>query len=318
MNIPAADKVSRAFREANPHLYGPEVKPDSSCLDAGNELDSAMQKGGSNARPLWSPAEDTALADLYSQMISGALRHEDVAERMGRTPAACACRAQQLGIAQPRGKHFRSPAKTYQPSTRTPEELSVLQSEKAMAWHAQNVHPLKGKPVPNDVRQRISAANTGRKVPPERVEKALKTRLARFGSLAPKNGRGSWKSGWREVSGKKLYARSRWEANYARYLQFLKQAGQVSEWEHEPETFWFDNIKRGCRSYLPDFRVTLPDGAVEYHECKGWMDARSKTKIKRMAKYHPAVVLVVRDSTWFKQNRLKLRGLIPDWEDGRT
>jgi len=177
---------------------------------------------------------------------------------------------------------------------------------------------MKGKPVPQNVRDAISKANDGRKVPPERTMRQLKTRLARFGTLANKNFRGSWKAGWREIGGKRIYARSRWEANYARYLEFLKKHNQLAEWEHEPETFWFEKIKRGCRSYLPDFRVTHIAGNIEYHEVKGWMDDRSKTKIRRMAKYHPAVTLIVRDSTWFKANRLRLRGLITGWEDGKV
>lgn len=122
------------------------------------------------------------------------------------------------------------------------------------------------------------------------------------------------KSGWRTVGGTRFYARSRWEANYARYLQFLKDKGLIRSWEHEPETFWFEGIRRGVCSYLPDFRITEQDGSQTYHEVKGWMDAKSKTKLKRMAKYHPTVKLRVIDWAWFKQNGPKLKLLIKDWE----
>ena len=91
----------------------------------------------------------------------------------------------------------------------------------------------------------------------------------------------SCKSGWREIGGIRKYYRSRWEANYARYLEFLKVNGEIEKWEHEPETFWFEGIKRGVMSYLPDFRVTEKNGDIVFHEVKGWMDARSITKIKR-------------------------------------
>lgn len=103
----------------------------------------------------------------------------------------------------------------------------------------------------------------------------------------------SWKAGWREIGGKRKFYRSRWEANYARWLEFKKSRGDIIDWTHESDTFWFDGIKRGCVSYLPDFKVTLKDGTQEFHEVKGWMDDRSKTKIKRMAKYHPNVKLLV-------------------------
>ena len=73
-------------------------------------------------------------------------------------------------------------------------------------------------------------------------------------------------------------------------------------------------MKRGCVSYLPDFKVTYPDGAIEYHEIKGWMDDRSKTKIKRMAKYHPDVKLIVIDSKSYKRIASLMKSTVPGWE----
>src|SRR5690606_8292944 len=49
-----------------------------------------------------------------------------------------------------------------------------------------------------------------------------------------------------------IFFRSSWEANYARYLNFLKSQGHIYKWEFEPDTFWFESIRRGVRSYLPD------------------------------------------------------------------
>ena len=120
------------------------------------------------------------------------------------------------------------------------------------------------------------------------------------------------KSGTRADLG--LYVRSRWEANYARYLNWLKAKGQIAAWEYEPDTFWFEAIKRGTRSYTPDFKVTENDGRVVYHEVKGWMDAKSATKLKRMAKYYPEVRVIVIDQAAY-QAIAKWRRLIPDWEE---
>jgi len=124
----------------------------------------------------------------------------------------------------------------------------------------------------------------------------------------------TWKSGWREIGGVRKYYRSRWEANYARYLQFLKEQGKISEWKHEPKTFWFESIKRGCRSYLPDFWVKETNGQEAYHEVKGWMDDRSKTKIKRMKKYHPEVKLIVIDSKGYKALAKTCSVVVKGWE----
>lgn len=139
----------------------------------------------------------------------------------------------------------------------------------------------------------------------------MKTRTKRFGSLAPNKQKGNWKSKWVEINGVRFFARSKWEANYAHYLEWLKLNGVVSKWEHEPETFWFDKIKRGVVSYLPDFRVTMPNGKIEYHEVKGWMDPRSKTKIKRMAKYHPSIHLEIIDSKRYKALEKQLKHIVP-------
>jgi len=162
--------------------------------------------------------------------------------------------------------------------------------------------------------ERISESNKGRTYGPARTLKIMQTRVERYGTTIPLNPHGNWKAAWVEVGGQKFYARSKWEANYARYLEFLRNAGEVKSWQHEPETFWFEGVRRGTCSYLPDFKVVLKNGRVEYHEVKGWMDPRSKTKIKRMAKYHPAVILIVRDATWYRSNKSRLAQVVKGWE----
>ena len=124
----------------------------------------------------------------------------------------------------------------------------------------------------------------------------------------------SWKAAWREIGGYKKYYRSRWEANYARYLEWMRLQGLIAGWLHEPDTFWFEGIKRGCMSYLPDFKIKEIDGTESYHEVKGWMDDRSKTKIKRMAKYHPNVKLVIIASKDYKALEKQCKDTIEGWE----
>ena len=141
----------------------------------------------------------------------------------------------------------------------------------------------------------------------------LKTKEER-GNLIPERPGASWKAGWREVAGRRIYFRSQWEANYAHYLQWLKGLGQIKEWEFEVETFWFEGVKRGTMSYLPDFRITENSGQYVYHEIKGWMDERSATKIKRMAKYHPDVKLIVVDSKAYRALARQIKNAVPGWE----
>lgn len=125
-------------------------------------------------------------------------------------------------------------------------------------------------------------------------------------------GRGSSKSGKRQDLGG-LYVRSSWEANWARYLNWLKAQGEIRGWEYEVDTFEFP-VKRGSRFYTPDFRVTNRDGSVEYHEVKGWMNPESATKLKRMARYYPEVKLVLIDKEVYQSVAREMKNLIAEWE----
>lgn len=124
----------------------------------------------------------------------------------------------------------------------------------------------------------------------------------------------------RTASGKRpdlndRYFRSSWEANYARFLNFELAHGLIVSWDYECQVFWFEKIKRGTRSYTPDFKVVFPDGHHEWHEVKGWMDPRSVTRIARMRRYYPDEFLRIIDKEWFKDARRKgLPGLLPGWE----
>ena len=110
-----------------------------------------------------------------------------------------------------------------------------------------------------------------------------------------------------------LYFRSRWEANWARYLRWLVELGEIWGWQFEPDTFRFP-VKRGSVFYTPDFKVVNRDGSVEYHEVKGWFDQVSRTKLNRMRIHHPQVKVVLIDKTQYTAVARKVRGLIPGWE----
>ena len=107
------------------------------------------------------------------------------------------------------------------------------------------------------------------------------------------------KRGYYDINGTTMYFRSKWEANYALYLDFLIDHRQIKKWEFEPDTFMFEQIKLGTRSYTPDFKVFNNDGSHEYHEVKGYMDSKSKTKLRRFAKYYALEKLVLIDSSMY-------------------
>ncbi|HYE69046.1 MAG TPA: DUF1064 domain-containing protein [Anaerovoracaceae bacterium] len=118
---------------------------------------------------------------------------------------------------------------------------------------------------------------------------------------------------WETIGGKKCFFKSTWEINYARWLEWLKEQKQILDWEYEPDIFRYEKIKRGTKYYVPDFKVRLLDGSFEYHEVKGYMDQKSRTKLKRFLKYFPQVEIKLVSTEWFKRYKDRLKAIITDW-----
>lgn len=117
---------------------------------------------------------------------------------------------------------------------------------------------------------------------------------------------------WAIVGDKQpIYFRSSWEYYYSLFLEKLRQERKIINWKHEPKCFWFEGIKRGVRSYLPDFCITHLNGSEEWCEVKGYFDSKSQTKMKRMAKYYPEVNIRLVGSDWFKLNLKSCKALEP-------
>lgn len=130
---------------------------------------------------------------------------------------------------------------------------------------------------------------------------------------APKR-KSRYKAKWVTIGTQRFYGRSQWEIRYGFYLEWLKGRGDILGWEHEPKTFWFEKIRRGCTNYLPDFRVDNRDGSHEWHEVKGRMTGRNRMALKRMAKYHPTERVVLIEERTYREIERKLARLIPGWD----
>ena len=181
-----------------------------------------------------------------------------------------------------------------------------------------------GKKHSRETRLKISLAHLGIKRPEFTEETKKKMSKAQSGknnywygkmpSNLDQGGRkkpfGNIKQGWHIIGGKRLFLRSNWEANYAKYLEWLKEKKEIQNWEYEADVFFFEKIKSGTTSYRPDFKIFNKNGSVEYHEIKGWMTPRSKTQLKRMKKYHPNIKLVLVDQKAYTDIKNKLGGIV--------
>lgn len=248
----------------------------------------------------WGEEEDKKLDSIYKS-TNGNINQ--VVTLLGRTRASVACRANELKITN----------KYREKRDETKAKLSKLAKERLKEMP----HPkgMKGKKHTNITKEIISKKSKkmwndpNNKLNSEEHRQVLSDRMVKIRASIPKtNTYSRCKRGYYDIDGKKIFFRSAWEAMYANYLVKLLKLKAIIDWEYEPKIFWFEKIKRGVRSYTPDFRITWQDGTVEYHEVKGWMDDKSKTKIKRMAKYYPEVKLIVIDQKQF--NVLKRQGLL--------
>lgn len=117
------------------------------------------------------------------------------------------------------------------------------------------------------------------------------------------------KRGTYAIGNKEIYFRSLWEANYALYLEWLKEQGQIHEWEYEPERYYFifkegKKLRSLGNGYLPDFRVWETKQKFYLVEIKGY--GQGVQKLKRMKKYHPEIRIELVDKTYYGDLKRKL------------
>lgn len=251
--------------------------------------------------------------EAHADAARGELGIDELAARVGMDKTNVAREARRMGLTNG-ARHVSEQAKAAR---------SKAQSE----WLAQHDHPrgMLGKKHTAEFKAEQSKRVAARVYTPEqesaRIEKMMATRIARYGTGNPGwtangNAYSRTKSGKRADLGGKFF-RSAWEANYARYLNWLIGIGVVAAWEFEPQTFTFQGELRGVISYTPDFLVTFPDGRKEWHEVKGWMDAKSKARLKKMAKYYPGETIVLIDGPVYRGIERAVSRTIAEWEGSR-
>lgn len=263
----------------------------------------------------WSPTDTMALVEAYEAHVGkrgGWLKA--FAVQHGRLISNVCRKAKELGLQRSYTRKVGiTSEKTLARLARqqwTEEEWATYRSDRAKQQILENGHPrgYLGHIHSPETRKKLSEAgqrNRGTTRTEAQRQAISESNVNRL-ETSPTSIYSGAKRG-RRSDLNNLFVRSAYEANYARYLNFIKEP-----WAYEVKTFWFEGIQRGTRSYTPDF--WLPE-KQEYHEVKGWMDQKSRTKLDRMARYYPEIRIIVIDSTFFKDiERKRLCAIIPGWE----
>jgi len=261
----------------------------------------------------WTDEDVASLRQWYTERDGKKLELGAFAERLGRDKANVCRKARSLGLTDQQRTTGRKDRRMFKGDK---EALLQHQGEVRKAWLAENEHPrgFAGHHHTPEAIKAMREKSVGRKMGfTEEQLQAMSDRTMRQAAQRPAgNVYSRTRSGKRDDLGG-LFVRSSWEANYARVLNLRVSNGDIARWEYEPDRFEFP-IKRGTRSYTPDFKVWLLDGTYEYHEVKGWMDPKSKTRLKRMAKYYPNETLILIGAKEYRKIRDVLALSIDEWE----
>lgn len=271
--------------------------------------------------PAWTTADVEVLRQWYAARAGGKLELDKLATQLGRLPSNICRKARTLGLTDHRRTSGRKDKRKFKGDN---EEARRSIGRKVRERIATKGHPrgmLGKKQTPESVAKSVAGVKNWRALQStqtlrEIAERSVQSRIKKYGRAVPlptQNAYSRARRGYRDDLGK-IFFRSRWEANYARFLNLLKANGEIRAWEYEADTFWFEAIRRGIRSYTPDFKVRDRSGATYYVEVKGWMDPKSKTKLKRMKKYYPAIDLRLFGEKAYRELDRKLGKAIAGWE----
>lgn len=113
------------------------------------------------------------------------------------------------------------------------------------------------------------------------------------------------KAGIRPDISPDIYFFSRWEANYARVLNY-----KGIKWVHQPKTFQLESQR-----YTPDFY--LPESNT-YVEIKNYMSPYSQRRDDEFRKLYPTIKLVVILKEEYLKLQKKFSGKISQWEFNKS
>jgi hypothetical protein len=279
----------------------------------------------------WSDRDLSVLRQVYAQHPGpDTVPVAEIAALLGRTPAAVRTKACMMGITEPGRSREKLLATSVCPECGAefaPEQQGKAGKRKqtcgaATCMYANRIkqghpHPRGALGMKHTPEAKAKVSEASRRMWAAMPESEREIRAERTRLIASTRER-TENTHSRGVGGRRpdlddRYFRSRWEANYARWLNWLVAHGQITGWTYEPKTFYFP-VKRGTMSYTPDFLITHTDGRQEWHEVKGWLTQQGATALRRFARYYPEEVLVLIDAPVYKSIAQQAKSLCEVWE----
>ena len=94
-----------------------------------------------------------------------------------------------------------------------------------------------------------------------------------------------------EIDGVLYRFDSQFEYQWAKYLHFLHMHDEIQLWTFHPTTFdfWPFGYRNKPYEYTPDFGILENDGTRIFQECKGYIETKDLSRMRRANKHFEAV-----------------------------
>lgn len=251
---------------------------------SGQQVYSRLKKVGAVKRMnLWTKEDDEVLKEKYiSYKMANDL--DILASELGRTKPFICRKARALGL-------------TDRTNTVMSEKARKKISKNTKRYIKEKGHPkgYLGHTHSEKTRTKISSASKENWANPNSAFNSDSFRqrmsdnlhdLKMNGKINTFSIRGDHKT---TIDGKDYTFKSTWEVEIAKRLQILLDNGTICWWGYESKHFDFQDMKRGIRSYCPDFEVELIDKTHLYIEVKGWKIPKSMKRIEMFKERYPKV-----------------------------
>lgn len=243
----------------------------------------------------WTEEDDAILLQKYVlYKMSGRL--DELAKELGRTKQFVCRKAKRLGLTDNKLKFI-------------PEEARLKIGERTKTWIRERGHP-RGMLNHNHslkTKEKLSSTSIKMWKDPNSYFNSdeNKQRLSDLLHLRRINNTVNLFSNRGKhpviIDNIKYVFKSSWEYEIALRLQKLKLEGSIKHWKYESKHFLFEDIKRGYRSYCPDFEVCLLDDEHLYIEVKGWKMEKSMKRIELFKERYPNVKFYLLDEHEYKK-----------------